>query len=282
MASGTIIKKDEIVINSDHYGSIYNFLRDASVPSGVYTLRTQLATDSPREGVISLTTVLKTSNGDYSVCHMMTSSDLYVSKQLSPNETELIWYRMAKGSVDSDGSIYIERSGQNTFNSLKSLSTILNSELSTMLNNEIRHIRLNCNGSFGTIFYSGVAYFIDLKRSSMNYSSCMMQGVGYPSQIFGMLISGVWSFESMPIGNFVVVESTVTTGPTGNISTPYTADNKTFLAGATATNTNAYLRAWRSSINGLWYLTAVNPVTGVTIDNTQLDIRYMVIKRPAI
>lgn len=182
----------------------------------------------------------------------------------------------ARSNIEAEGSIYTEKG---SFNSLESLSTALNNELGTMLNNEIRHIRLNCNGSFG-IFYSGVAYFVDLKKSSMNYSSCMMQGIGYPSQAFGMLIVGTWSFESIPIGSFTVIETTVTTGPTGNIALSAVADSKTFVVGATVIGDNVFLRAWRAITTSGWYLTAVNPTTGATVNNTQLNIRYMVIKLP--
>lgn len=92
-----------------------------------------------------------------------------------------------------DSSVYIEKG---TFNSLASLSTILNTELGTMSNNEIRHIRLACNGSFDN-FQANVSYYIDLKKSSMNYSSCMIQGVGHQSQISGAMISQVWYFEEL-------------------------------------------------------------------------------------
>lgn len=76
---------------------------------------------------------------------------------------------------------------------------------------------------------------------------------------------------------FIMVEETKTTGATGNIATGYIANNKVVVCGATALNADCYLRAWRSTGNGGWYLTAVNPNTGGTVNNTSLDIRYLVI-----
>ena len=79
---------------------------------------------------------------------------------------------------------------------------------------------------------------------------------------------------------FTVVESTQTTGSTGNISMGLQATDKVFVVGAEAVGTDAYMRAWRSAANGSWYLTAVNPNTGAIINNTSITYRYLKITLP--
>ena len=70
---------------------------------------------------------------------------------------------------------------------------------------------------------------------------------------------------------------TVTTGSTGNIALNIANDGYTavicpFASGATAT-----FRAWVSPSNNNYFLTAINPNTGATINNTELNIRYWVV-----
>ena len=74
------------------------------------------------------------------------------------------------------------------------------------------------------------------------------------------------------------VTLTETTGSTGNIALSYTNDGYTYIVGAMVSGSNAYIRAWVSSVNGKWYLTAVDPNSGVTINNTSLNLRFLVVK----
>ena len=71
---------------------------------------------------------------------------------------------------------------------------------------------------------------------------------------------------------------TETTGPTGNIALSYTNDGYTYILGAMVSGSNVHIRAWVSSANGKWYLTAVDPNSGVTINNTSLNLRFLVVK----
>lgn len=89
-----------------------------------------------------------------------------------------------------------------TFNSLATLSTLLNNALSNS-NNKRKLLRLACNGTFDC-FYTGVSYFVDLKVSSTSYSSCIMQGVGFNSVVVGTLSNGTWSFH--PVGELLYYE----------------------------------------------------------------------------
>lgn len=70
----------------------------------------------------------------------------------------------------------------------------------------------------------------------------------------------------------------VTTGATGNIALSYSNDGLTFIVAPHTSGSDVYLRAWVSSMNNLWYLTAVNPNTGQTVNNTEIAIRYIVMK----
>ena len=74
------------------------------------------------------------------------------------------------------------------------------------------------------------------------------------------------------------VTKTETTGSTGNIALSYINDGYTYIVGAMVSGSNAYIRAWVSSVNGKWYLTAVDPNSGVTINNTSLNLRFLVVK----
>lgn len=74
------------------------------------------------------------------------------------------------------------------------------------------------------------------------------------------------------------VVSTVTTGSTGNIALGYANDGLTAIVAPHASGGTAYLRAWISPASGEWFLTAVNPNTGATINNTELAIRYWVFR----
>lgn len=71
--------------------------------------------------------------------------------------------------------------------------------------------------------------------------------------------------------------TSVTTGTTGNIALPYDNTGKIFIVAPFAAGSNAYLRAWVTGSGNQWYLTAVDPNTGTTINNRSLQIRYLVV-----
>ena len=69
-----------------------------------------------------------------------------------------------------------------------------------------------------------------------------------------------------------------TTGSTGNIQLAYENDGTTAVIAPIVSGSNVYLRAWLSRANNHWYLTAVDPNTGATINNTQLSVRFWVLE----
>lgn len=72
---------------------------------------------------------------------------------------------------------------------------------------------------------------------------------------------------------------TETTGSTGNIALGSVLnDGLTAVVGAHVSGLSVMLRSWVSGTQGVWYLTAIDPNTGATINNTQLSIRYWVLK----
>lgn len=78
------------------------------------------------------------------------------------------------------------------------------------------------------------------------------------------------------IKSISIVETSATTGGSGNISTPTSTTGKVFIFAPYCTSsTDVYLRAWRASSNNGWYLTAVNPNTGATVNNTSITYRYI-------
>ena len=74
------------------------------------------------------------------------------------------------------------------------------------------------------------------------------------------------------------VALTVTTGSSGNVALGHANDGLTAIVAPHASGGTAYLRAWVSPANGGWYLTAVNPNTGATINNTEIAIRFWLFK----
>lgn len=73
------------------------------------------------------------------------------------------------------------------------------------------------------------------------------------------------------------IATTVTTGSTGNIALPYENTGNVFVIAPFVNGVVAHLRPWVSVSNNSWYLTAVDPNTGATINNGTLQIRYLVV-----
>jgi hypothetical protein len=73
------------------------------------------------------------------------------------------------------------------------------------------------------------------------------------------------------------VANTFTTGATGNIATEITNDGLHYIVAPLVSGANVFLRTWVSAINGKWYLTAIDPNTGATVNNTQLAVRYLIV-----
>jgi len=84
--------------------------------------------------------------------------------------------------------------------------------------------------------------------------------------------------ETMNIVSATRVAVTVTTGATGNYNTGYVNDGKTAIVAPHVSGTDVYLRAWVSTNYGSWFLTATDPNTGSTRNNTSLAIRFWVLK----
>lgn len=91
------------------------------------------------------------------------------------------------------------------FDSLSALTTVLNTEIGNMQAGESRKGRVSCTGSFG-LFYNNVSYFLELKKSSANYSSCIFHVIGGGVIILGILASGSWSFEQLATVNQIVFD----------------------------------------------------------------------------
>lgn len=87
------------------------------------------------------------------------------------------------------------------------------------------------------------------------------------------------------LGNIASVRrmaATVTTGSTGNIALGFSNDGYNQIVCPIVSGRDAFLRTWVSSANGGFYLTAVNPNTGATINNTELNIRYLLVRLNAL
>ena len=74
------------------------------------------------------------------------------------------------------------------------------------------------------------------------------------------------------------VAETVTTGVTGNISTPFVNTGYIGIFSPYTFPNDYYVRAWVSSANNHWFLTVINPNTGATINNTSVGIRYWAVE----
>jgi hypothetical protein len=70
---------------------------------------------------------------------------------------------------------------------------------------------------------------------------------------------------------------TTTTGDTGNISTGLDNNGKTYILAPYASGGTVSFEAWVSPSNNMWYLTAKNPQTGATINNAEVQVRYLVL-----
>lgn len=73
------------------------------------------------------------------------------------------------------------------------------------------------------------------------------------------------------------IAKTETTGNSGNIATPYSNDGYNFVFAPHTNGGSVFLRVWISPNNGGWYLTAINQNTGNTLNNTSLQVRYLVL-----
>lgn len=81
----------------------------------------------------------------------------------------------------------------------------------------------------------------------------------------------------MNIASVRRVTGTFTTGSTGNIATGITNDGLQYVVAPLVSGASVFLRTWVSANNGGWYLTAIDPNTGATVNNTQLAVRYLIV-----
>lgn len=72
--------------------SMYNFVRSASTPQGIYLRYIQNSPDNPfGSGVATAIITKPTDNGDYSIVLAFGSGGAKVSSQLAPNATAFTW-----------------------------------------------------------------------------------------------------------------------------------------------------------------------------------------------
>ena len=90
-----------------------------------------------------------------------------------------------------------------------------------------------------------------------------------------MIQKGFTDIESL-----TKIETTVTTGSTGNFATGFQNDGKTLVFGAYASGTNARFDIWVSGVNGQWYIKARDVESGNTINNTSIALRFFVLRIP--
>ena len=76
----------------------------------------------------------------------------------------------------------------------------------------------------------------------------------------------------------IVDTLTGTTGSTGNLSLGVNVNNNMVLSAVCTSSNDVYLRTWRASQSNLWFITAINPNTGATVNNTQLSIKFIYAK----
>jgi len=86
--------------------------------------------------------------------------------------------------------------------------------------------------------------------------------------------------EFTDIASLTKIEITRTTGGTGNIHTGYSNDGKTLVFGAYANGLNVRFDIWVSSTNGAWYLKARDADTGNVMPNTEIAVRFYVLRIP--
>ena len=72
-------------------------------------------------------------------------------------------------------------------------------------------------------------------------------------------------------------DGNVTTGATGNIALDYENNGYTFIIGAYESGHSVFLRYWVAPSSNKWFLTAINPNTGNTVNNSEISIRYCVL-----
>ena len=85
--------------------------------------------------------------------------------------------------------------------------------------------------------------------------------------------------NTMNIASVTRYAATITTGGTGNIALGGVPnDGLTAVVAPYVNASDVCLRSWVSSAQNAWFLTAINPNTGATVNNTSLQIRYWVIK----
>ena len=92
-------------------------------------------------------------------------------------------------------------------------------------------------------------------------------------------ISGLNSkIDTINLKSVTRVAAEVTTGPSGNIALPYENTGVIYILAPFTISNGLALRSWVSNQNNYWYLTAFNPNTGETANNSTIHIRYLVVE----
>lgn len=71
---------------------------------------------------------------------------------------------------------------------------------------------------------------------------------------------------------------TVTTGASGNVSTGIANDGFSYVLAAFVSGHNYKVDCWVTALTNDWYLTVRDASTNATINNTVIDIRYLVLR----
>lgn len=130
------------------------------------------------------------------------------------------------------------------------------------------------------IFYNGQIYEV---IAAIAVGETLTVGTNIQATSVGEELSELKSgLTDVNIASVKLIKGTFTTGPTGNIALGVSNTGLRHVVAPIVSGTDAYLRAWISASNGGWYLTAVNPNTGSTINNTALAVRYLLVTLKSI
>lgn len=98
------------------------------------------------------------------------------------------------------------------------------------------------------------------------------------SDSVGSLASLRESVSQLNLVSATRIAETYTTGGSGNIILPYQNDGKTAIIAVFTNGTGYHGRTWISPSNNYWVTTIINPNTGATVNNTQVELRYWLLK----
>lgn len=126
------------------------------------------------------------------------------------------------------------------------------------------------------LVYNGILYKV---ISAINSGETLTPNTNIEATTTGAELTSLNNgLTDVNIASVTRIIGTFTTGATGNIATGVTNDGTQYVVAPMVSGSSAFLRAWVSGTNNVWYLTAVDPNTGATINNTQLAVRYLLVR----